>query len=294
MESNFTDVELPQLNARTHFVELWDSIEQQHNIHITIHDHTGSLLLSDGNMLRPQGNIHRCKYCTFNRQRHLKYCIDHCHWQVMNEAARQGKPFVSCCHAGAMELVMPLMRQNEHIATIFAGTFRSAELDLPPSWPAQQKNLYSDMNIWHQSAVPTLLRTLEQFGAAALFFAENERASAHSQQGRREEIKDFFLRCSVNPGLTLTDLAEQLELSLSRTSHVLKKEFNKNFNELLNAARIKRAADLLLSTPFSLKHIAVLSGFDNEYYFNRVFKRQTGLPPGEYRKKYLQKKVSDI
>jgi len=75
-------------------------------------------------------------------------------------------------------------------------------------------------------------------------------------------------------------------LSPSRTSHVLKEEFGKNFNELLNSARIKRACDLLLTTQMSIKRIAALSGFSNEYYFNRVFKQHTKLPPGVFRKRF--------
>ena len=48
----------------------------------------------------------------------------------------------------------------------------------------------------------------------------------------------------------------------------------------------KRACDLLLTTQLSLKRIAHLSGFKNEYYFGRVFKKHTNLPPGAYRKRF--------
>ena len=288
MEACFTDVEKYAKDPRQYFVELWKAVEQQYNLQITIHDHTGSLLLSDGKMLRPQGNIHRCAYCTFNRQHRSKDCIDHCHWAVMREAARRGEPFVSCCYAGAVELVLPLMRRGEHVATIFAGTFRDRELEIPASWQEHQKNLYLAMNVWRQSSVPALLRTLEQFGAAALAFADNERFSAKNQSDRRGEIEEFFQRNAGTPDITLNDLAEQLGLSASRTSHVLKELFQQSFNALLNSARIRRACDMLSSTQLTIRHIAVLSGFSNEYYFNRVFKQNTKLPPGAYRKRFYQ------
>lgn len=286
MESQFTVIEQIHKTPRQYFTELWNAVEQLFNLQITIHDHTGSLFLSDGKMLRQQGNIHRCAYCSFNRRHNSKACIDHCHWAVMREAARLGKPFISCCYAGAVELILPLMRHGEHVATIFAGTFRDRELKMPSSWQETQKNLYLAMNVWHQSMVPMLLRTLEQFGAAALAFAENERFSAKSQSSRKSEIEEYFLRCSSTPNITLNDLAEQLNLSPSRMSHILKEEFNQTFNELLNSARIKRAADLLSTTQLPLRHIAILAGFSNEYYFSRVFKQQNGISPGSYRKKH--------
>jgi len=194
-----------------------------------------------------------------------------------------------CIIAGAVELVLPLMRRGEHVATIFAGTFRDRELEIPASWQEHQKNLYLAMNVWRQSSIPSLLRTLEQFGAAALAFADNERFSAKNQSDRRCEIEEFFQRNAGTPDITLNDLADHLGLSSSRTSHILKDIFQQNFNALLNFARIKRACDLLSSTQLTIRHIAVLSGFSNEYYFSRVFKQHTKLPPGTYRKKYTAK-----
>ena len=294
MEAVFTPLDLPSLNSRAYFMEQWKMLELKLNVQITIHDHTGALILSDGGMLYPHGNLHRSKYCAFNRKRNLKLCTDHCHWAVMREAARLGKPFISRCHAGAVELILPLMRNSEHIATIFAGTFRERDLELPASWSKEQKNLYQSINVWQQSAVPSLLTRLEQFGAAALIFAENERFTAQKQTDRNSEIREFFLRSAVSPEISLEDLAEHLGLSLSRTSHVLKEEFGKNFSELVNAARVKRACDLLLTTQLAIKSIAILSGFSNEYYFNRVFKQHTKLPPGAYRKRFYSDSVTCI
>lgn len=286
MDAEFTAIGQYRKNPRQYFIEFWQAVEQQNALQITIHDHTGRLLLSDGKMLRPGGNIHRCSYCSFNRRHRIRDCIDHCHWAVMREAARLGHPFVSRCHAGAVELVLPLMQRGEHVATLFAGTFRESELELPVSWPEQQKNLYLNMEVWHQSAVPTLLRTLEQFGAAALAFAENERFQAISSSDRNSKIEDFFLRSAMTPGIALSDLAEELGISQSRTSHVLREEFERSFNEMLTASRVKRACELLRTTKLTIREIAILSGFSNEYYFSRVFKQHTKLPPGAYRKKY--------
>lgn len=41
---------------------------------------------------------------------------------------------------------------------------------------------------------------------------------------------------------------------------------------------------VLSSTALSLPEIADRTGFTNDSYFSDYFKKQTGLPPGEYRK----------
>ena len=49
------------------------------------------------------------------------------------------------------------------------------------------------------------------------------------------------------------------------------------------AGRIERAKTLLVHSQLSLKQIATLCGFRDEYYFSAVFRRFADLPPGRYR-----------
>lgn len=51
----------------------------------------------------------------------------------------------------------------------------------------------------------------------------------------------------------------------------------------LNRMRIEKAKVLLLSSGMKMEEIAQISGFKNEYYFSKVFKKMEGIPPGKYR-----------
>ena len=284
MESVFIPVPRQITHNRDYFIELWQAVEQQYALYITIHDHTGSLLLSDGMMLRPQGNIHRCDFCTYNREHYGNQCVDHCRWQIAAEAARSGKPFISRCHAGAVELVLPLLRRGKHLATIFAGTFRDPELKMPMGSPKKFVQLYNALPVWRPNNTALYLRELEMLGAALLALAENERfSSGNALRGRKAVIEEFFRFNLSTPDLGLKNLADKLELSQSRTSHILRQEFHKSFSELLTRVRIEKVCQLLSSTEMTLGKIAQLCGFRNEYYLSRVFRRATGMPPGSYR-----------
>ena len=50
---------------RDHIAQLWEDLEKQYNIFITMHDHLGSLRLADSTVLRKDGNIHRSSCCAF-------------------------------------------------------------------------------------------------------------------------------------------------------------------------------------------------------------------------------------
>ena len=56
-----------------------------------------------------------------------------------------------------------------------------------------------------------------------------------------------------------------------------------SFKTYLNKIRIKRAKTLLSETNAPVGNIALNVGFDDVNYFSRVFKKQTGMTPGEYK-----------
>jgi len=49
-----------------------------------------------------------------------------------------------------------------------------------------------------------------------------------------------------------------------------------------------RARKLLTDTSYAIGEIAILCGFPDANYFTRFFHRHEGIPPGEYRARYLK------
>ena len=78
-------------------------------------------------------------------------------------------------------------------------------------------------------------------------------------------------------------LAEQLHLSPNYLSDLLKKETGKNGTEHIQLHVIELAKDKLLSTSVSVNEIAYDLGFEYPQYFSKMFKKNTGMTPAEYR-----------
>ena len=55
--------------------------------------------------------------------------------------------------------------------------------------------------------------------------------------------------------------------------------------QYLNEYRVEKACALLENTAYSVTDAALAVGFDDASYFARVFKKQTGVSPRNYRKK---------
>ncbi|MEK3935691.1 response regulator [Sporosarcina sp. FSL W7-1349] len=86
-----------------------------------------------------------------------------------------------------------------------------------------------------------------------------------------------------NPSLSLSLVAEQLNVSPSYLSHIFKEELKVNFSSYVTEKRVYTAQEELAHTHLPIYIISEKVGFNDSKYFNRVFKKQTGLTPKRFR-----------
>ncbi len=79
------------------------------------------------------------------------------------------------------------------------------------------------------------------------------------------------------------ELAEQVGLSASRFRVLFKELTGHSVIRYQNWLRVNKAKDLLLSGEYSVAEAAVEVGFDDVYYFSRLFRKMTGFAPSHYR-----------
>lgn len=100
-----------------------------------------------------------------------------------------------------------------------------------------------------------------------------------------EIIKDAMLYISNNfqTDITLTDVAKHVHLHPTYFSTLFKQSIGFSFKEYISIVRIEESKRLLLNTDFSIIDIAVATGFEDQSYFAKVFKKITGMTPKQYR-----------
>lgn len=86
---------------------------------------------------------------------------------------------------------------------------------------------------------------------------------------------------------TVAMFAAELHLSPRYLSDLLKQETGKTAMDLIQLFLVSEAKNLLNSGNYTVAEIAYLLGFENPPYFSRLFKKETGISPKQFKKEFL-------
>lgn len=91
----------------------------------------------------------------------------------------------------------------------------------------------------------------------------------------------------LDPELTLSMLARELNMSRSQLSQLINDGIGDNFYDFVNKYRVEEVKKLMADPKFNNYNVlglALEAGFKSKSTFNLIFKRFTGLTPTEYRR----------
>lgn len=96
------------------------------------------------------------------------------------------------------------------------------------------------------------------------------------------EAAKEYVRENYGEKLTLAAIASKIGISQGYLSSVFKKQTGGNLNDYINQMKIEKAKELLEKHEYMMYEISDMLGFENPYYFSKVFKKLTGITPSEY------------
>ena len=92
------------------------------------------------------------------------------------------------------------------------------------------------------------------------------------------------IRNHYTEDIQLTTLATKYSVSIARLSTDIKKKIGMTFSDYITQLRIQRAKELLSDESMSVGEIAEIVGYNDYFYFIKVFKKVQGISPSKYRK----------
>lgn len=105
----------------------------------------------------------------------------------------------------------------------------------------------------------------------------------HPTRPRRIEETLQYLKVSIGKALTLADMAQHAGLSVPHFSALFKQQMGYSPMDYFIHTKIQRACSLLDTTSLNVRAVGALVGYEDPYYFSRIFRKVMGVSPRAYR-----------
>jgi two-component system, response regulator YesN len=99
-----------------------------------------------------------------------------------------------------------------------------------------------------------------------------------------DKVKAYIEEHYDKDYISLQSASDYVQLSPSHLSKVFSQGTGQTFIEHLTQTRMKKAMELLLTTPAKSYEVAFLVGYNDAHYFSNLFKRVTGMTTKQFRK----------
>jgi len=119
--------------------------------------------------------------------------------------------------------------------------------------------------------------------AAAQDFPGYQTGSCESEAVRKIERSIAYMLRHLNEPLQVATLAAQVNISASHFFALFKRQTGCAPIDCFIRLRMQHACRLLDETELSVKEVAATLGYDDPFYFSRIFKSVNRVAPSEYR-----------
>lgn len=114
---------------------------------------------------------------------------------------------------------------------------------------------------------------------------EQKKATGNVQE-QIEHAAAYFNE-NYNTKISIDDYAESLHISTNWFIHNFKQYAGMSPAQYILSLRMVNAQSLLERTTYNIKEISEIVGYENPLYFSRVFKKEIGKSPTQYRKEMI-------
>ena len=217
-----------------------------------------------------------------------------CDQAACRKATRQKQTVIYPCHAGLIEVITPIQINDAVVgflllSHIVQGADEQGEWDYAQkccgAYKVDADALREAYNALPRTPYPVLKSAsdLMSLAAAALYQKGLTRLATDSMQ----EKLSRYLAGHLHEELTSEALCQALSISRTGLYYLSRQTYGCGIHEQITRLRVQRAMRLLGDTSLSNAQVGQQVGFPDDNYFYRVFRKQTGLTPRQYRDSIL-------
>ncbi len=125
------------------------------------------------------------------------------------------------------------------------------------------------------------------FSVLATLRLPQEAGNSNPADAVIEDTHKYIIE-NLDKNLSLDEISERAGFSATHFARLFKKRYGMPVTEYIISRRIAGAQMLLATTQMPIKNIAHQSGFTDQLYFSRIFRKKLHITPGDFRRFYRQ------
>ena len=229
------------------------------------------------------------KYCVKIQEKEERRLVcRRCDRELLAQCKAEGRAVMHVCHAGLVDIALPIMYDKKIIAYLILGQIRT-QSSFPTLW---ERALFSDddvenLKVFYDELPVFDQRRLESISNVAMMMVkyilfENMLKPKYDPSFDRVLA---YIDENFDKSPTISEISNATLVPKSSLYKLFHTNFDCTVSEYINSKRIDKAAELLLKGDMSIEEISEKLGFSTQQYFSRVFKKLKGVSPARFRKK---------
>ncbi len=206
---------------------------------------------------------------------------------LLEECKQSKRPIVRICHAGLVEIAVPLIHRDAVIGYALLGHIRpsggmkelsqglsdiSLELD-------SARQLFSSLETHGEEKLFSIVNMAEMFGRYLIL----DNLIKPKSNEYFERIKKY-IEDNIDKKLTIQSISAGTYLSKSTLYSTVNSQLGISVNDLIYKLKIDRAKEMLQRNDLTVKEVSEALGFSASSYFGKKFKESVGVSPIRYKK----------
>ncbi len=239
------------------------------------------------------------KLLTYERQKNNKFCeLMHtkndgrlaCRCsdrELLERCKAENRAVMHVCHAGLVDLALPIMYEKKIIAYLLLGQIRTEK-----SFPVLEKKalfsneeiselqvFYDELSIFDQAKIESISNVAMMMVKYILF--EKMLTPKYDPAFERALA---FINENYERNLTISEISRSSFVPKSSLYKMFHSHLGCTVSEYINSRKIDKATSLLLNSELSIEEISERLGFSTQQYFSKIFKKNKGISPAKFRK----------
>ncbi len=192
------------------------------------------------------------------------------------------------CFAGMIETIFPIYYEGIHLGFFILGQYR------------QDEKLNREIILEWQNNIGTAEKLILAFLKTPSFSKEKidnlknlfrvivEYIASHNMIKIRSNLIIEKLinhaKNNVDKNISIEEASKIVSKSVSTISHIFTSYLKKSFKQVMIEIKLEKAEELLLKNhDTTIKEVSYAVGYNDQYYFSRLYKKYRGFPPSNFK-----------